>query len=179
MLPSLLALTTAFFLFASSNALSLDSSGLLARHHQIAARHHVAKRASASARCKKRNSTSTAHATSTAPPASSSSHAPASSSPSGKAGKIGIAWAMGPTTLLPQFITDKVSTFVDFFSLFFSSFPYLFSLSSIYTWEATIQGKTDGLEFVPMLWSGSSDRIATWKKLVKPGYASVVMAFNE
>lgn len=124
MLPSLLAITAALFFIASSNALSLDSSGLLARHQHIAARHAPAKRASVSARCKKRNSSSTPHATSTAPPAPSSSHAPPSSS-SGKAGKIGLAWAMGPTTSLPNFITNKVSTFVDFF--LFSSFPYLFS----------------------------------------------------
>lgn len=139
---TLLAITGALFFIASSNALSVDSFHHLARHQHIAARHPAVKRASVSARCKKRNSTSTTAPSSTlhptyAPPASSSSHAPPSSSSqappsspssgSGK-GKVGIAWAYhdGDDAKLKNFITNKVSTFVDFF-LFSSSFPYLFS----------------------------------------------------
>lgn len=133
MLHSFLAITAVLFLITSSNALSLDSSVHLARHQHIAARHLAVKRASGSARCKKRNSTSTAAApsapiaTSIAPPAPSYSQAPPPpSSPSSRSGKVGIAWAYGGDSALQNFITNKVSAFVDFF--FFSSVSsYLFS----------------------------------------------------
>ena len=126
MLQSLLAITAVLFLITSSNALSIDTSHHLARHQHIA-RHPVVKRASGasdSARCIKRDSTSVAvpSSTSTANLASSSSQAP----PSSGSGKVGIAWAFDSDGLaIKNFLTSKVSTFVDFF--LFSFFPHLFS----------------------------------------------------
>ena len=128
MLLSFLAITIALFLITFSNALSLDSSVHLARHQHIAARHSAVKRASGSARCKKRHSSSTPHATSTAAPAPSPSQAPPTSS--GGSGKVGLAWAYSDDPSLKNFISHKVSAFVDFF-LFSSSFAYFFS--SAYT----------------------------------------------
>ena len=136
MLPTLLALTAALFLITSSNALSIDPSVHFARHHQIISRRPEVKRDSTSARCQKRgNSTSVSAAvpsstpTSSTPPAPSSSQAPPpSSSPSAGTGKVGIAWAYNNDPSLKNFITDKVSAFVDF-SIFFSSFPYFISLA--------------------------------------------------
>jgi hypothetical protein len=123
----LLSLVTAalFLTITSSNALSLDTSHHLARHQHIAARHPPVKRASVSTRCKKRNNTSAAAASNPAPTAPP---APSSSSGSGNLkGKVGIAWPNGDVPYLKNFITDKVSAFVDFF--FSSSFPNFFSLA--------------------------------------------------
>jgi hypothetical protein len=156
MLPSLLAITIALFLITFSNALSLDSSVHLARHQHIAARHSAVKRASGSARCKKRpSSSSTPQATSAAPAAPSSSQAPPSSS--GGSGKVGIPWANGEESTLKNFITDKVS--------------------AIYNWTPLKPSNTFGLQYVPMLWGTS--QLAQFKSVVKPGYANVVLAFNE
>ena len=121
MLLTLLAITVALFPFTSSNALSVDSFHQLARHQHIAVRHPAVERATVShgARCKRRNpisataAPSTSYRTSTAPPASSS-QAPPSPSSSGK-GKVGIAWAYGDDPILKNFVTEKVSAFVDFF----------------------------------------------------------------
>ena len=121
---TLLAITAALFLITSSNAFSLDTSHHLARHQHIAARHPEVKRASASTRCQKRNSTPAAipSSTPTTPPAPPSSPWP------GK-GKVGIAWPNGNAPYLKNFITEKVSVFVDFF--FSSSSPYFFLLQHI------------------------------------------------
>jgi hypothetical protein len=168
MLLRLLAIV-ALFLITSSNALSLDT---LSRHQQIAARHPAVKR-SVSARCQKRNSSSTAaasssplarvaphttHSTSSAHPAVSSSHSapssshpapspsppPPASSPSSGSGKLGIAWALGNSPFLKNFITPKVSAFVHFF-FYSSSYPYLFSPA--YTIGALLHHQT------PMDWN--------------------------
>ena len=133
LLPLVTITVAALCLIISSNALSLDSSVHLARHQHIAARHPAAKRASVSARCKKRNSTSTAVVSSTQLATSTALHAPSpsqapppSSSPSSGSGKVGLSWSYGDDPALKNFITDKVSAFVDSF-LFFSSSPYIFS----------------------------------------------------
>ena len=127
MLPNLIAITAVIFLIASSYALSVDTSRHLARHQRIARRPPL-KRPSATARCKKKPSTSAAAPT----PASTSHHtstahpSPSSSPPSTSGnGKVGIDWANGDPSSIKNFVTKKVSTFVDFF-LFSSSFPYLF-----------------------------------------------------
>ena len=181
MLLRLLAITAALFLITFSNALSYDTSAShhLARHQHIAARHPAVKRASVSTRCKKRNSTpaaapsSTSHPnTPTAPPPSSSQAPP--SSGSGK-GKVGIAWPNGNAPYLKNFITEKVSVFVDFF-FSSSSSPYFF-YSSIYNWSPDIPQDTYGLEFIPMLWG--QNQIAHFKDVVKGGYANFVLGFNE
>ena len=180
MLPTFLAL--ALFLVTSTNALSLDSSVHLARHQHIAARHAV-ERSPVNARCKKRNppssvSPSTPASSSQAlPPSSSSSQAPSpSSSPSSGPRKAGIGWSQGPNAAaLQNFITGKVSSFVDLF-LYSSSCPYLF-LPSIYTWGPTKPPLIEGLTFAPMLWG--EDQISQFQSLVKPGYAKVALAFNE
>ena len=141
MLLSLLAITTALFLITSSNALSLDTSHHLARHQHIAARHPAVKRASVSTRCKKRNFTSAVPASHPTPTAPSSSQAPpSSSSPGSGKGKVGIAWPNGNAPYLKNFITEKVSAYVDFFFFFSSSFLYLFSPA--YTIGAQIKYKT-------------------------------------
>ena len=146
MLLSFIAIAAALSLITSSNALSVDTSHHLVRHQHIA-RHPVVKRASASARCKNRVPTSaaapssTSHHKSTVDPAHSSSQAPSPSQahshsqapspsqapPSSGNGKVGVAWAFdGDGFAIKNFLTKKVSTFVDFF-LLSSSFPYLFS----------------------------------------------------
>lgn len=176
MLLSLLAITTALFLITSSNALSLDTSHHLARHQHIAARHPAVKRASVSTRCKKRNFTSAVPASHPTPTAPSSSQAPpSSSSPGSGKGKVGIAWPNGNAPYLKNFITEKVSVFVDFF-FSSSSSPYFF-YSSIYNWSPDIPQDTYGLEFIPMLWG--QNQIAHFKDVVKGGYANFVLGFNE
>jgi len=160
MLLSLLAITAALFLITSSNALSVDTSHHLARHQLIAARHPALKRASISARCKKRNTTSVAAApstTSTTPHASSPSQAPPASSPVSGKGKVGIAWSYGDDPRLKNFITEKVS--------------------AIYSWTPDKPQNTDGLQYAPMLWGTS--QLDAFEKLVQPGYANVVLGFNE
>ena len=146
----LLAIASALFLITSSCALSLDSSVHLARHQQIAARHPVVNRSSVSARCQKRtppspstvasgtrlaaspsSSSPSQHSrpsSSQAPPPSSSQAPPPSSSPStaSVSGKVGIGWSLGDDSAVKNFLTDKVSAFVDFF-LCPSSYPYPFS----------------------------------------------------
>lgn len=130
MLLSLFAITGALILVISSNALSLDSSAHLARHQHIAARRSAVERAPVSARCKKRGSTSSTSSLVSAPsPSSSQASKPSPSpspSPSSGSGKVGLAWAYGDDPALKNFITDKVSKFVDFF-LFPLSFLYLLS----------------------------------------------------
>ena len=141
MLFNLIAITAVIFLITSSYALSVDSSRH-ARHQRIARRPPL-KRPSATARCKKKpftsvaaptptstphhTLTSTSHRTSTAHPSpSSTAHPSPTSSPPSTSGnrKVGIDWASGDPSSIKNFVTKKVSTFVDFF--LFSSFPYLF-----------------------------------------------------
>ena len=166
---TLLAITAVLFFITSSNAFSLDTSHHLARHQHIAARHPAVKRASASTRCQKRNSTPAAapSSTPTTPPAPPSSPWP------GK-GKVGIAWPNGNAPYLKNFITEKVSVFVDFF--FSSSSPYFF-YSSIYNWSPDKLQDTYGLEYIPMLWG--QKQIAHFHDVVTAGYANVVLGFNE
>ena len=125
----------ALFLVTSSNALTIDSSLHLARHHLISARHPVVKRAN-SRRCIERDTTSASQpapvASSSSPPTSSAapaapapspspspSQAPPSSPPSsGGSGKVGLGWSYGGEASLSNFITSKVSAFVGFSLLF-------------------------------------------------------------
>ena len=144
MLPTLIALTAAFFfLITSSNALSIDTSAhhLARHHHLIAARQpQPAKRASVSAKCRKRNSTSVAPPPSTSAPANTpaapapapaptTSQAPATPPSTGGNGKVGLAWAYGDDPHLANFISWKTSAYVFFLFFFSPTRPLLFTFS--------------------------------------------------
>ena len=195
MLPTLIALTAAFFfLITSSNALSIDTSAhhLARHHHLIAARQpQPAKRASVSAKCRKRNSTSVAPPPSTSAPANTpaapapapaptTSQAPATPPSTGGNGKVGLAWAYGDDPHLANFISWKTSAYVSCFLFFPPTRPLFFVayiFSSIYTWNPTKPQNTHGLQFSPMLWG--NNQLGSFENLVTAGYSNIAMGFNE
>jgi hypothetical protein len=48
---------------------------------------------------------------------------------------------------------------------------------SVYTWSAYLPSNTYGLEGIPMFWG--PDKLGEFQQLVKQGYASHVLGFNE
>ncbi|KIM91021.1 glycoside hydrolase family 128 protein [Piloderma croceum F 1598] len=124
-------------------------------------------------RCKQRPSSSSSSSPtpkSTTPKAkpSPSTHSTAkkpastpSPSLSGKAGKgkIGLAWANGNSVSMKPFVNDQVQF--------------------VYTWTPSKPSDSDslGLTFLPMLWG--PNQVGDFKNLVKKGYATSVMGFNE
>jgi len=78
---------------------------------------------------------------------------------SGGGGKVGLAWANGPSMSIKPFVTKDVSY--------------------VYTWSPDIypNAASFGLRNMPMLWG--DDQTSDFTKLVKKGYADAVMGFNE
>ncbi|KAL0949617.1 hypothetical protein HGRIS_009662 [Hohenbuehelia grisea] len=73
--------------------------------------------------------------------------------------KVGLAWPNGNDPNLPKYVTNKVGY--------------------IYTWSPWKPEKSDslGLRFMPMLWGDK--QIGDFTKLVKKGYADIVLGMNE
>lgn len=173
---SAIVLLTSSFSSTPVNALSIDSK-LQARHVHIG--QAFAKRAT-NKRCKARSSSSAPAAGVHSTPAPSSSSVPytpqpttttpkpAASTPapapaySGGNAKAGLAFAVWD---------NNVPTILANFKL-----PHV---SAIYSWNPNLVpgAKQDGYLDAPMLW-GTKD-LDQWKQLVVPGYASVVLGFNE
>jgi len=161
-----LALLACLVVAPSANALSIDTShNIVRRDHAVLAKK---KRSTPNKRCKQRPSSSTPTSTpaaaaaaadpTTQPATTSSSSSPAPSPPSsgGNGGKIGIAWSSGDDPALAD---------------------WAYGASCVYTWSAYLPSNTYGLEGIPMFWG--PDKLGEFQQLVKQGYASHVLGFNE
>jgi len=177
---SSLAVFLCSFVATPANALSLDTSYHVARHHVALAK---AKRSPSAKRCKQRPATTTSSSTPAKDPTTSSSTPTAtptkvSSQPAAALAQVGaklVSHGLAATTLLwhtgPQGRPLGVSLLSAFVLL------HLNLLYSLYTWSAYLPSKTYGLQGIPMLWG--PDKIGEFQKLVKAGYATIAMGFNE
>lgn len=182
---SAIVLLACFLAPTPVNALSVDTN-LHARHARIG--QSVAKRGT-NQRCKARSSSASGvvPASSTTPPAYSPTPTtttpqtpaatPAASSGGGGKGCLAFSfWDNTVPTILANFKTSHVSWYAQLY-IACSYTNYLFL--SIYNWTPNLVpgAAQKGYRDAPMLW-GTKD-LDQWKQLVVPGYAQVVLGFNE